>query len=107
MTSAKILYLARYRVPHAIMSLQPEFTKHLIGVDRTCIASPVPKDELWAVFEQYGVDTTKFDYAPDSEIYRLYPEVNNWVFEGDYRTYWLRQQAITVMHDHEIIVKVI
>ena len=53
MTSAKNLYLARYRMPHAIMSLQPEFTKHLIGVDRTCIASPVPKDELWTVFEQY------------------------------------------------------
>ena len=94
MTSAKILYLARYRVPHAIMSLQPEFANHLIGVDRTCIASPVPKEELWPVFEKYGIDTTKFDYAPDSEIYRLYPEVNNWVFEGDYRTYWLRQQAI-------------
>ena len=46
MTSAKILYLARYRVPHAIMSLQPEFTKHLIGIDRTCIASPVPQEEL-------------------------------------------------------------
>ena len=69
MTSAKILYLARYRVPHAIMSLQPEFTRHLIGVDRTCIASPVPRDELWTVFEQYGVDTSNFDYAPDSEIY--------------------------------------
>ena len=88
MTSAKILYLARYRVPHAIMSLQPEFTKHLIGVDRTCIASPVPKEELWPIFEKYNIDTTNFDYAPDSEIYRLYPEVNNWVFEGDYRTYW-------------------
>jgi hypothetical protein len=76
------------------MSLQPEFTKHLIGVDRTCIASPVPKEELWPIFEKYNIDTTNFDYAPDSEIYRLYPEVNNWVFEGDYRTYWLRQQAI-------------
>ena len=71
MTSAKILYLARYRVPHAIMSLQPEFTRHLIGVDRTCIASPVPKDELWEVFEKHGIDTAKFDYAPDSEIYRI------------------------------------
>jgi len=108
MTSAKILYLARYRVPHAIMSLQPEFTKHLIGVDRTCIASPVPKDELWTVFEQYGVDTSNFDYAPDSEIYRLYPEVNNWVFDGDYRTYWLRQQAIKFafldMLDYDLMI---
>jgi hypothetical protein len=94
MTSAKIVYLARYRVPHAVMALQPEFSKHLIGVDRTCIASPVPKEELWSVFEKYGIDTTNFDYAPDSEIYRLYPEVNNWVFTDDYRGWWLRQQAI-------------
>jgi hypothetical protein len=94
MTSAKIVYLARYRVPHAVMALQPEFSKHLIGVDRTCIASPVPKEELWPIFEKYGIDTTNFDYAPDSEIYRLYPEVNNWVFEDDYRGWWLRQQAI-------------
>lgn len=92
MTSAKIVYLARYRVPHAIMSLQ--FAHHLRGVDRTCIASPVPRDELWPIFEKYNIDTTNFDYAPDSEIYRLYPEVNNWVLPGDYRGWWLRQQAI-------------
>ena len=94
MTSVKIVYLARYRVPHAVMALQPEFSQHLIGVDRTCIASPVPQEELWPIFEKYGIDTSKFDYAPDSEIYRLYPEVNNWVFEDDYRGWWLRQQAI-------------
>lgn len=116
MTSAKILYLARYRVPHAIMALQPEFSRHLIGVDRTCIASPVPQEELWPIFEKYGIDTTNFDYAPDSEIYRLYPEVNNWVLEGDYRGWWLRQQAIKlafldylnydlmIMHDPDCIL---
>lgn len=92
MTSAKILYLAPYRVPHAIMSLQ--FAHHLRGVDRTCIATPIAKDELWPIFEKYNIDTSNFDYAPDSEIYRLYPQVNNWVIDGDYRTYWLRQQAI-------------
>ena len=114
MTSAKIVYLARYRVPHAIMSLQ--FAHHLRGVDRTCIASPVPRDELWPVFEKYGIDTSKFDYAPDSEIYRLYPQVNNWVMPGDYRGWWLRQQAIKlafldyldydlmVMHDPDCIL---
>jgi len=114
MTSAKILYLARYRVPHAIMSLQ--FAHYLKGVDRTCIASPVPKEELWPIFEKYNIDTSKFDYAPDSEIYRLYPEVNNWVFPDDYRGWWLRQQAIKmafldyldydlmVMHDPDCIL---
>jgi hypothetical protein len=54
----------------------------------------VPRDELWPIFEKYNIDTTNFDYAPDSEIYRLYPEVNNWVLPGDYRGWWLRQQAI-------------
>jgi hypothetical protein len=114
MTSAKIVYLARYRVPHAIMSLQ--FSHCLKGIDRTCIASPVPKDELWPIFEKYKIDTTNFDYAPDSEIYRLYPEVNNWVIPGDYRGWWLRQQAIKlafldyldydlmVMHDPDCIL---
>lgn len=114
MTSAKILYLARYRVPHAIMSLQ--FSHYLKGVDRTCIASPVPKEELWPIFEKYNIDTSNFDYAPDSEIYRLYPQVNNWVFEDDYRGWWLRQQAIKlafldyldydlmVMHDPDCIL---
>lgn len=114
MTSAKIVYLARYRVPHAIMSLQ--FSHHLVGIDRTCIASPVPKEELWPIFEKYNIDTSKFDYAPDSEIYRLYPEVNNWVLPGDYRGWWLRQQAIKlafldyldydlmVMHDPDCIL---
>ena len=114
MTSAKILYLARYRVPHALMSLQ--FAHNLVGVDRTCIASPVPREELWPLFDKYNIDTSSFDYVPDSEIYRLYPEVNNWVFEGDYRTYWLRQQAIKlafldyldydlmVMHDPDCIL---
>jgi len=114
MTSAKILYLARYRVPHAVMAMQ--FGHYLKGVDRTCIASPVPKEELWPVFEKYNIDTSKLDYAPDSEIYRIYPEVNNWVFDGDYRTYWLRQQALKlafldyldydlmVMHDCDCIL---
>lgn len=116
MRSAKILYLARYRVPHAIMSLQPEFSKNLIGIDRTCIASPVAQEELWPIFEKYNIDTSKFDYAPDSEIYRLYPQVNNWVFEDDYRGWWLRQQAIKlafldyldydlmIMHDPDCIL---
>jgi hypothetical protein len=76
----------------------------------------VPRDELWPIFEKYNIDTTDFDYAPDSEIYRLYPEVNNWVLPGDYRGWWLRQQAIKlssldyldydlmVMHDPDCLL---
>lgn len=115
-TSAKIVYLARYRVPHAVMSLQPEFAQHLKGIERTCIATPVPQHELWPVLEKYGIDTSNFDYAPDSEIYRLYPEVDHWVLPNDYRGWWLRQQAIKlafldyldydlmVMHDPDCIL---
>ena len=114
MISAKIVYLARYRVPHAIMSMQ--FSHYLKDVERTCIASPVPQAELWPLFERYNIDTSQFDYVHDKEIYRVYPEVNNWIFEGDYRTYWLRQQAIKlafldyldydlmIMHDPDCIL---
>jgi len=37
-------------------------------------------------------------YVNDQEIYNQYPEVNNWVFNGDYRGWWLRQQAIKLAY---------
>lgn len=92
MSVARILYLARYRVPHACFSMQ--WDHNLLGVDYTLISSPVPQEELWPVFHKYGIDTSRFEYLPDSVIYNKYPQVNNWVFEGDYRGWWLRQQAI-------------
>jgi len=92
MTVARILFLARYRIPHACVSLQ--FDHNLQGIDYTVIASPVPKDELWSIFHNHGIDTSCFEYVNDDVIYQNYPEVNRWVFEGDYRGWWLRQQAI-------------
>jgi hypothetical protein len=92
MTVARVVFLARYRVPHACLSMQ--FDHMLEGIDRTVIASPVPKDELWPVFERYGIDTAHFDYLPDEEVLPLYPQIENWVIPGDYRGFWLRQQAL-------------
>lgn len=92
MAVARVLFLAKYRVPHACFSLH--WDHNLLGVDYTIVASPVPRDELWPALQKYGIDTTKFEYINDSVIYEKYPEVNNWVFEGDYRGWWLRQQAI-------------
>lgn len=92
MTVARVVFLARYRVPHACMSMQ--FDHMLTGIDRTVIASPVPKEELWPVFARYGIDTTHFDYLPDAEVLPHYPEIENWVIPGDYRGFWLRQQAV-------------
>lgn len=92
MTVARILFLAKYRVPHACMALQ--FDRFLEGIDRTCICSPVPKEELWPIFERYNIDTKNFDYCPDSEIFERYPQIDHWVFDDDYRGWWLRQQAI-------------
>jgi hypothetical protein len=92
MTIARVVFLARYRVPHACMSMQ--FDHMLTGIDRTVIASPVPKEELWPVFARYGIDTTYFDYLSDTEVLPHYPEIENWVIPGDYRGFWLRQQAV-------------
>lgn len=92
MTVVRVVFLARYRVPHACLSMQ--FDHNLVGIDRTIIASPVPKDELWPVFERYGIDTANFDYLPDAEVLPLYPEIERWVIPGDYRGFWLRQQAV-------------
>lgn len=92
MSVARVVFLARYRVPHACLSMQ--FDHVLEGIDRTVIASPVPKEELWPVFARYGIDTTHFDYLPDAEVLPLYPKIENWVIPGDYRGNWLRQQAV-------------
>ena len=92
MTVARVLFLARYRIPHACFSMQ--WDHYLEGIDYTIIASPVPKEEIWAVLNKYGIDTSNFHYMPDSVIYEHYPEVDNWVFADDYRGPWLRQQAI-------------
>jgi len=104
--TTRILFLARYRVPHAAFSLQ--FDHYLEGIDRTVIATPMTQSELDPVWQRYGIDSSKFEYVNDSEIYTKYPEVNNWVFPDDYRGWWLRQQAIKLAYldllDYDIAV---
>ncbi len=106
MSIVRIVFLARYRIPHACLTMQ--FDHYLEGVDRTVIATPVPKQELWPIFERHGIDTSGFDYVNDEIIYQHYPEVNNWVFAGDYRGWWLRQQAIKLAYldylDYDVAV---
>lgn len=92
MTCARVLFLARYRIPHACMSLQ--FDHNLLGIDRTVIATPLDPEELKPIFDQYNIDHSNFEYVNDSLVYDRYPQVNNWVFADDYRGWWLRQQAI-------------
>jgi hypothetical protein len=71
-----------------------QFDHFLKGIDRTIISSPVPKDELWSIFAKYNIDTTTFEYLPDSIILDQYPEINHWIFADDYRGKWLWQQAL-------------
>lgn len=92
MSVARVIFLARYRVPHACMTMQ--FDQYLQGIDQTIIASPVPKQELWPIFQRYGIDTSRLEYLPDAEILPLYPQIENWMFDDDYRGPWLRQQAV-------------
>jgi hypothetical protein len=96
MTVVRIVFLARYRVPHACLTMQ--FDHYLKGIDQTVIATPVPKQELWPIFERHGIDTNNFHYVNDQIIFDQYPEVNNWVFADDYRGWWLRQQAIKLAY---------
>jgi hypothetical protein len=104
--TTRILFLARYRVPHAAFSLQ--FDHYLEDVDCTVIATPMTQDELEPVWARYNIDSTRFEYVNDSEIYSAYPEVNNWVFPDDYRGWWLRQQAIKLAYldllDYDVAV---
>jgi hypothetical protein len=93
-------------VPHAAFSLQ--FDHYLEGIDRTVIATPMTRDELEPVWQRYGINSSRFEYVNDSEIYAAYPEVNNWVFPDDYRGWWLRQQAIKLAYldllDYDVAV---
>lgn len=96
MTVSRVLFLAKYRVPHAAFALQ--FDYNLQGIDNTIVATPLTRDELEPVWEKYNIDSSRFTYVNDSKIYQQYPEVNNWVFPDDYRGWWLRQQAIKLAY---------
>lgn len=99
MTVSRVMFLAKYRVPHAAFAMQ--FDHNLQGIDRTIIATPLSRNELEPVWEKYNIDSSRFSYVHDDEIYYRYPQVNNWVFDDDYRGWWLRQQAIKLAYlDH-------
>lgn len=96
MKIVRVLFLAKYRVPHACFSLQWDY--NLLNIDYTIIATPMFREELEPVWNKYSIDSSKFVYINDDVIYKNYPEVNNWVFDDDYRGWWLRQQAIKLAY---------
>lgn len=96
MSITRIIFLAKYRVPHACFSMQ--FDHYLQGVGRTIIATPMLPEELKPVWDRYNINHESFEYLNDEIIYKNYPEVNNWVLENDYRGWWLRQQAIKLAY---------
>lgn len=96
MKIVRVLFLAKYRVPHACFSLQWDY--NLLNIDYTIIATPMSREELEPVWNKYSIDSSKFVYINDDVIYKNYPEVNNWVFDDDYRGWWLRQQAIKLAY---------
>lgn len=106
MTVARVMFLAKYRVPHAAFAMQ--WDHNLKGIDTTVIASPMTRDELEPVWHKYNIDSSRFEYINDSIIYKQYPEVNNWVFPDDYRGWWLRQQAIKLAYldilEHDVFL---
>lgn len=96
MSIVRVLFLAEYRVPHACFALQ--WDHNLLNIDYTIIATPMSREELEPVWRKYNIDSSKFVYINDDVIYKNYPEVNNWVFDDDYRGWWLRQQAIKLAY---------
>ena len=106
MKCVRVLFLARYRIPHACLSLQ--FDQYLEGIEHTVIATPMAPDELRPIFDKYNIDHSRFEYLPDRVVYAKYPQINSWVFPDDYRGWWLRQQAIKLSVldylDHDVML---
>ena len=92
----RLLFLAKYRIPHLLFSLQ--WDNYIQGVDKTIVCSPMAKDEIWSILKHWNINVDNWDYISDSVIYEKYPQVNDWVVAGDYRGWWLRQQAIKLSY---------
>jgi hypothetical protein len=88
----RIIFCAPYRIPVATVSLK--FDYNLPGIEKNIIVSPVSTQDLRRYLSQHGVDYNRFEHLPDQELIACYPEINNWVFEGDPRNNWLKQQAL-------------
>lgn len=92
----RLLFLAKYRIPHLLFSLQ--WDNYIQGVDKTIVCSPMAKEEIWNILKHWNINVDNWDYINDSVIYEKYPQVNDWVLPGDYRGWWLRQQAIKLSY---------
>ena len=55
MTVSRVMFLAKYRVPHAVFAMQ--FDHNLKNIDRTIIETPLSPDELEPVWAKYRIDS--------------------------------------------------
>lgn len=49
---------------------------------------------LFGYLSGHGIDTNRFDHIHDRDIESRYPAIKNWIFDGDPRHDWLKQQAL-------------
>lgn len=106
MKVTRLLFVAKYRIPSACISLQ--FDKYLLGIDQTLIITPCDVVWLREVFDRHNIDTSKFSFVSDDEFVPRYPAIENWVIPGDWRGHWLRQQAVKLacldFLDHDVMM---
>ena len=88
----RLIFCAPYRIPVTTVSLK--FDYNLLGVSKNIIVSPVNTKDLFRYLSQYNIDTNRFEHLHDQDLIDCYSEIDHWVFEGDYRNNWLKQQAI-------------
>jgi hypothetical protein len=88
----RLIFCAPYRIPVATISLK--FDQNLLGLARNIIVSPVPTKDLFKYLSRYDINTNSFEHLPDQDLIAHYPEINHWVFDGDPRNDWLKQQAL-------------
>ena len=92
MQTVRLLFIAKYRLASACISLH--WDHMLVDVDHTVIISPLSKEFLWMVFDKHNIDTSRFEHVNDHDFLPNYPEIQHWLIPGDYRGWWLYQQAI-------------
>ena len=92
MKIARALFVAGYRIPHAIFSLQ--FDCFIENIDHTYVFTNCEPPYLKRIFENHNVDTSDFSFIHDSEMDARWPTMRKWILPDDFRGTWLYQQAL-------------
>lgn len=69
MTVSRVLFLAKYRVPHAAFAMQ--FDHNLQGIDCTKIATPMTRDELEPVLDHNHCRLNELVAETKAAMYQL------------------------------------